>query len=185
MNTIVFDLETQNTFDEAGGQEKLDKLGVSAVGVYLYTKNEYICYTDKDKSELLKLFGEKCILIGFSSTKLDIPLLSYFLDIDIFPYPRIDISDEIEIRTGRLIKLDDLAKLNLGISKTGKAIDAPRLYKEGKIEELKEYCLQDVKITKELYEKIKSDGSILIPSRDSEKISERVEINLSRQAVVW
>ena len=40
-NRIVFDIETQRTFDEVGGVENRHKLGVSYVGVYSYSQENH------------------------------------------------------------------------------------------------------------------------------------------------
>jgi DEAD/DEAH box helicase domain-containing protein len=59
-------------------------------------------------------------------------------------------------------RLNDLAKATLGVSKSGSGLEAIRWFREGKIEQLKSYCLDDVKITKELYEFGKRHGHLLI-----------------------
>ena len=71
--------------------------------------------------------------------------------------------------------LNVLAKTNLGIGKTGYSLEAPRLYHNGQIEELKNYCLNDVKITKELYELVLRQGYLLVPQKNS-SVSAKVEL---------
>jgi len=163
MDTLVIDIETKNTFGDVGGKEFLDKLEVSVVGVYSYATASYRCFEEHEFEELKRLLGTPALLIGFSANKFDFPILNKTLGLNLLEYPRIDISDEIEQATGRLIGLGALAELNLGASKSGQGLMAPVLYREGKIEELKEYCLQDVKITRDLFEKIKNQGYVLIP----------------------
>ncbi len=41
------------------------------------------------------------------------------------------------------------------------------LFAEGRTEELKEYCLNDVKLTKELYDLVRKEGVLKIPKKDS------------------
>ena len=72
----------------------------------------------------------------------------------------------MEKNFGRRIGLGALAEANLGIGKTGKGLEAIDLYRNGEIAKLKSYCLQDVKITKEIYELIKNRGYLLIPQRN-------------------
>ena len=59
-----------------------------------------------------------------------------------------------------------LAEANLGVGKTGKGLEAIDLYRNGEIEKLKNYCLQDVKLTKEIFELIKNQSFLWIPQRD-------------------
>ena len=41
------------------------------------------------------------------------------------------------------------------------------MFKEGKMDEIKKYCLKDVEITKNLYEFGKKNGHVLFYSRDA------------------
>ncbi len=50
------------------------------------------------------------------------------------------------------MKLDDIAKATLGQGKTGNGADAPILYQQGLFDDLLSYNLQDVRITKKLYD---------------------------------
>lgn len=170
MDALVIDIETKQTFVELGGKgrEFFDKMEPSVVGVYSYARNAYHCYGEDEFHELKKILSDKALLVGFSANKFDFPILQRVLGVALMSYPRFDISDEIEQRAGRLIGLGKLAAANLGITKLGEAVAAPALYRAGKIQELKEYCLQDVKITKDLFDRIKKQGSLLIPDRDSD-----------------
>jgi DEAD/DEAH box helicase domain-containing protein len=73
---------------------------------------------------------------------------------------RFDILEEIYKGLGFRIKLDNLAQATLGVGKSGSGLQAIELYKNGQIDELRSYCLDDVKITKELYEYGKLHGSL-------------------------
>ena len=46
------------------------------------------------------------------------------------------------------MSLDRLAGANLGVEKTHHSSEAGAFYREGKIDELKEYCVNDVKLTR-------------------------------------
>lgn len=170
MDTLVLDIETKQTFAELGGKgrEFLGKMEMSVACIYSYNKNAYYCFDETQLDELRTLLSDRALLVGFSSNKFDLPILERTLGLDLMSYPRFDISDEIESRTGRLIGLSKLAAVNLKINKNGNAVGAPDLYRAGKIQELKDYCQQDVKVTKEIYDLIKKNGELLIPERDSD-----------------
>lgn len=170
MDTLVLDIETKQTFAELGGKgrEFLSKMEMSVACIYSYNKNAYYCFDETQLDELRTLLSDRALLVGFSSNKFDLPILERTLELDLMSYPRFDISDEIESRTGRLIGLSKLAAVNLKINKNGNAVGAPDLYRAGKIQELKDYCQQDVKVTKEIYDLIKKNGELLIPERDSD-----------------
>jgi hypothetical protein len=55
-------------------------------------------------------------------------------------------------------KLDDVAWDTIRMRKTGDGAKAPRLYQEGRIAELLDYCIEDVRIEKTLFEFIVKNG---------------------------
>lgn len=165
MEKIVFDIETKNSFADVGGQEHLKKLEVSVVGAYSYAEDHYYCFNEHE----LKKFGELAqhadMLIGFYSKKFDVPVLEKYFPFNIGAIAHYDILEEIEKVLGRRIGLGVLAEANLGIGKTAHGMEAIDFYRRGEIERLKEYCLQDVKITKEIFDLIARQGYLWIPER--------------------
>ncbi len=149
--TIVFDIETENIFD--AGSMNTDNLKISVVGAYNFRNNKYTAYTVDELDNLWKDIKDSQMLVGFNSNKFDIPILQRYADFDIKKEIKsIDILEEIKRSFGRRIKLDLIAKGTLGKGKSGHGLKAVDLWKEGKYEEVKKYCLDDVKITKEVYE---------------------------------
>lgn len=152
-NIIVYDIETQKTFDEVGGSRALDKLGISVLGAYDYRSNEYVIYEEKE----LKLFEarlqEKPLLVGFNSRKFDTPVLQAYIQFDIAKnVPQFDLLEEMVKALGHRVSLDSIADATLGRKKIGHGLDAIKYFRNGEMDKLKKYCLEDVKITRELYE---------------------------------
>lgn len=176
MDRLVIDIETKNTFADVGGQHNIEKLEASFVGVYSYNDNAYHSFFEADFGALGKLFQRGGLIIGFSINRFDIPVMKKYFEsgnpfssgthFNIYGIDRYDILDEIETALGHRISLDILAKENLGIGKTHHGLEAIKFYAEKNFEELKNYCLNDVKITKELYDLIKRQGYLMIPQRD-------------------
>lgn len=177
MDYIVIDIETKNTFFEVG-RNNFEALDTSMFCIYSYLKNEYFAFDEHHLKEAGEFLRDAGLIVGFSINRFDIPVLNKHYDFDLFSLPRFDILDEIEFQLGRRISLNRLAKANLGIEKTHHSLEAPILYKEGKIDELRDYCLNDVKITKDLYDLAKKQGFLLIPQRDSEDF-DKVTFDLS------
>ena len=174
---LVIDIETKNTFLEVG-RDNFDALEVSLVGLYSYKQGRFFHFLEQEMEELGKVLMSAEQIIGFSISRFDLPVLKKHFDFDLFSISRFDILDEIELLLGRRVGLDILAKANLGFGKNGRSLEASGLYRDGKMEELKNYCLNDVKITKELYELIQKQGYLLIPQKNSEE-TVRLEIELS------
>ena len=126
--------------------------------------------------ELLKRAG---LVIGFAINRFDIPVLNKHYNFNLFSLQRLDILEEIELALGQRISLNHLAKINLNMEKThSSGLEAIRLYNEGKLEELKDYCLNDVKITRGLYELAKKQGYLTVPDR---KTGENLKANFNWQ----
>ncbi len=166
MDTLVLDIETKDMYGPSSGKIISD-LSPSFIGVYSYKQNKYLSYFERDFPALKELMKEPALLVGFSSNRFDIPIISRVLNLTFEKHPRVDLCEEIELRSGRRVGLNTLALVNLGRGKTGHGVEAPTLFAEGRTEELKEYCLNDVKLTKELYDLVRKDGFLKIPKKDS------------------
>ena len=162
-NVLVFDIETQKSFKEVG-KARLEKLRVSVVGVYDYLTGSYSCYEEKDMLALEKRFKEAELIIGFNSRRFDFAVLAPYFFTPVDSFPQLDLLDEVEKNRGHRASLDSLAGPTLKQHKTGNGADALVLFKEGKMDELKRYCLEDVRLTKEVYEYGCREGKILFTS---------------------
>ena len=177
MDTLVFDIETKNFFTSPDvGWDNFDALRISVVGVYSYAANRYFCYTEHETEALAELFKGASRIVGFSINRYDIPVLQGHFTrlghgIDLNEKEKIDLLDDIKQRMGSRISLEKLSQANLGTGKTGHGAHAIELYNEGKIEELKEYCLKDVELTKALYDLSTTRGYFYIPDRETGALS--------------
>ncbi len=155
---IVFDVETQRMFQEVGN--KVEKLGVSVVSAYNYADNTYSSYFESDLPKLFSLFEKASLLIGFNSNKFDLAVLRPYYVGDLSKFPSLDLMDEVHKKLGRRIALDELVKGTLNKRKEGHGLTAINFFREKKFDELKKYCLSDVRLTKELYEFGKNYGKV-------------------------
>ncbi|MEY4731661.1 MAG: hypothetical protein RL681_607 [Candidatus Parcubacteria bacterium] len=187
MDTVVFDIETQNFFTDPGvGRDNFAALKISVVGAYSYARDTYVCFAENEMAAVAELFAQSGRIVGFSSNRYDVPVLNRYLQretggrLNLWHKDRVDILEDIELATGMRISLSRLAEANLGVTKDRHGSEAITLYHEGRMDELKAYCLNDVKITKELYDLYRSQGYLLVPNRDS-GITERVELRAPMQ----
>ena len=162
-NIIVLDLETQRSFKEVG-KAKLDKLKVSVVGIYDYLTNQFAVYEEKEIIQLEKRLQEIDLIIGFNIRRFDLPVLAPYLFMPTSDFPVLDLLDDIEKFRGHRASLESLAVPTLKQHKSGTGAEALELFKENRIEELKSYCLEDVRLTKEIYEYGLREGKIYFTS---------------------
>lgn len=152
---LVIDIETQNTFQEVGKYD-CHLLKVSLVGVYDYATGQYESYLEADLPALWKRMEAASVVVGYNIIGFDLPVLNNYYPGDLLKLPRVDIMYMLEEKIGFRVKLDDVAQATLGVGKSGNGLMAVEYWKKGEIDKLREYCLQDVRVTKELFDYIQS-----------------------------
>lgn len=158
---LVLDLETKKTFEEVGGHHNSDKLGVSMVGVYSYGRDQYRGFREEEFEELLQWLKQADLIIGFNSKHFDFTVLQpYYPKFDLSKLPHLDIMEEVVYVLGHRLKLENIAQATLGKGKSGHGLDAIKYFHAGDWELLEKYCLDDVRITKEVYNYGLSHGHI-------------------------
>lgn len=160
---IVLDIETQKSFKEVG-RSKLEKLKISVVGIYDSLTDEYKCYLESEMMALEKRLETAELIIGFNILGFDMPVLAPYLFKPIDQYPVLDLLTDVEKARGHRASLDSIAAPTLDEKKSGDGTKALTLFKEGKWQELKDYCLQDVKLTKDIYDYGCKHGKVLFTS---------------------
>ncbi len=161
LKKIVFDLETQKEFAEVGGRGKNHLLKVSVCGIYEYATDKYTIYEEKDIPRMATLFQTADQLIGYNSIDFDNEVLRPYLNFDISQVPHLDLLKEVEKVIGHRIKLESIAQATLGKGKSGSGKEAIMYFRNGRMDLLKKYCLDDVKITKHIYDYALKNGKVL------------------------
>lgn len=148
MRKITFDIETTS----AAAVFDIGAMEISVVGVHDSETDTYRAYTVPEFPELWQVIERADLLIGFNSDHFDIPILNKYYAGDLTKIRSIDLLAEVKNVLGRRLKLDSIAKATLGKGKSGHGLDAVTWWAEGKVEKVKKYCLDDVRITKEIYD---------------------------------
>jgi len=161
LKKIVLDLETQKSFQEVGGRGKNHLLKISVCGIYDYSTDKYSIYEEHELPKLAPILQTADQIIGFNIKDFDFEVLKPYLNFDIFLVPYLDLLEEIEKVIGHRIKLELVAQGTLGVGKSGSGLGALLYYKNGRMDLLKKYCLDDVKITKQIYDYALKNNKLL------------------------
>lgn len=164
-NIVVYDIETKFAFDEVGGRDNFTELGISVLGFFDYKKGEFGIYDEGELGEFAKRLETKPLLVGFNSRKFDTPILQKYIKFDLKKIPQLDIMEEMTRVLGHRVSLESVARATLGEGKSGSGLDAIKYYREGRIAELKKYCLDDVRITRDIFEYGATHGELLYTSK--------------------
>jgi len=111
--------------------------------------NDFLYWLNKHDSKEYTIITKngKQFDIPFIMTRCANVLETITEGIDLLDYPHFDLQE----LTKKRISLDDMAKLLGCTPKSGNGLNAIKLWEEGKFDELKEYCMQDVETTEEVY----------------------------------
>lgn len=160
MRKIVFDIETRNVFADVGKNDPA-LLDLAIVAIHDSDTDEYSSYLQEDLGKLWPIIERADMLIGFNSDHFDIPLLNKYYPGDLTKIKSLDILKEIHKSYGRRMKLDQLAEGTLDKKKSGHGLDAIVWWKQGEIEKIRTYCIDDVRITKEIYDYARENNKLL------------------------
>ena len=148
---VVLDIETQKGFHEVD-RKKLYLLKVSVACIYDSKADDYFSFEEKEMLKLEEYLKKADLIIGFNVRDFDMEVLAPYLLTPVKNFPVLDLLVEFEKARGHRISLQSIAQGTLQSSKSGSGWDALQLFKDGKMEELKKYCIDDVRLTKDIYE---------------------------------
>jgi DEAD/DEAH box helicase domain-containing protein len=168
---VVFDLETKYTFREYNDPKKL---GVSVAAIYDFKDEKGQVFVESEISKLYPIIEGSSYIIGFNIKSFDMQVLQRYYPGKVDHFAVFDIMDDIRDKIGRRLALNDLISATLGKKKSGHGLMAIDYYKEKKWDELKRYCLDDVMLTKELFQYGVDNGEIFYMSSRG-KVSLKVD----------
>jgi len=173
MRVCVFDLETRKLASELDphGWDKLKRGegGVSALAIYDSEDKWVHLYDDTEIESVVAHLELADIVVGWNSKEFDVPVveglasrrLNLQKHIDLFVCTRVAITARgLPHRRGDYT-LGSVSERTLGRNKLEKGEHAPVLANEGKWARLFRYCMDDVRLTRDLYKHILAEGGII------------------------
>lgn len=163
---VVLDVETLHLATDPGHSwGRVEGLGLAVACTW--SKGEgFRDWFAEDAPRLLPYLIAADRVVGHNIERFDLPVLAGALGRPVaevlatFKGRIIDTWADCRVATGRMLSLDALARGSLGEGKSGNGADAPRLWREGKREEVVAYCRRDVDLTRRVYEHGLAHGSL-------------------------
>jgi len=146
---IIIDLETKHTFRDFSDPKKL---GISVLALYDYASKNYLTFLEDEIQKSFSYFENASYVIGYNIKSFDLPVFQAYYPGKVESFSVFDILEEIKEKIGRRLGLNDLLLANLNKRKSGHGLLAIDYYKNKEFEKLKKYCLDDVKLTKEVFD---------------------------------
>ena len=174
-NIVYFDLETQRSAQEVGGWNHIDRLGMSVGVTYSTSRGGYTIYGEAQVNDLIDELQRADLVVGFNHVRFDYRVLEGYSIFDFSQVPSLDMLIEVDRILGHRLKLDSITQATFGCEKTAEGLQAIEWYKQGKLTEIAEYCLFDVKLTKLVHEYGVAYGHLYYLSRFGKKLKVEVE----------
>ena len=184
---IVYDLEIKKAIphgecvdgiEYCKGWDDHENMGIACLCAYDFTTDRYRVFTENSLHRFILLCGEsKRPLAGFNNIGFDNEVLAcnglevkeeWCYDLLREIWDAIDRVSPFESKKGT--GLDAVAKANGYEGKTGHGARAPIWYQQGDIGKVIDYCLEDVRLTKELIDKVMKDGKLNDPRKPSRQL---------------
>lgn len=166
---VVFDVETQRSFQDVGGRGGLHRLGVSLAVLYDYAADAYLTFLESDVNRLIDELQASTLVIGYNVKGFDYPVLGAYRPGGWYrKLPTLDLMEHLADRLGFRVGLDNVAGATLGKGKSGSGLDALRWYKEGRMDLIETYCRDDVEVTRRVYEYGKAHRQVKFRERNGE-----------------
>ena len=151
MRAITFDIES---ISDSVVRRHIDVADqeLTVVAIHDSFTNEYSSYFKEELPRLWPILERADVLIGFNSNTFDIPLLNRYYPGDLTHLHSLDLLVEVQKVLGRRIRLQSLAEATLGRGKSGDGAKAGEWWKQGETDKVRDYCIEDVRLTRELYD---------------------------------
>ena len=164
---LVFDLETQRSADEVGGWGNIQSMLYSVAVVWDSEKNDFFTYYEDQFEDLFQHLTCGFTVVGFNHAYFDYKVLSGYGQSTeeresilnrLLKQKNLDILLYIKEKLGFRLRLDGVARATLQTSKSADGLAALKWYKEyketgnqNKLQQIADYCIQDVQVTRDLY----------------------------------
>ena len=146
---IIIDLETKHTFRDFSDPKKL---GVSVLALYDYNSKQGLTFLENELNQSFSYFENASYIIGYNITSFDLLVFQAYYPGKVESFSVFDILEDIRGKIGRRLGLNDLIIATLNKRKTSHGLAAIDYYKNKEFDKLKKYCLDDVMLTKELFD---------------------------------
>lgn len=157
-NITYLDIETQHLITEFEGGWKnpknYEKIRIAELGIL--RNGVYKTFEENNINKLIPELLDAELIVGHNIMKFDYEALKYYLqkeDMFKIMLKSFDTMLEFDKHTGDAgwVSLDDIAQRNFGMKKNEDSIKIPQMWREGKVDAVKTYLLNDLKMTEQFY----------------------------------
>lgn len=150
---LIIDLLTKYSYDDVGGKKGMDKMGISVAGAFDYTANKVTFYEEENINTYIHELYSAKLIMGINLTKFIYRILSNFSANDFSKLKSLDVLEYFKKRLTFKPTLEGLFNGTLGIKNIKKNDNyVPMLFKQGRFDEIKSLCNQNIDDLKNLFD---------------------------------
>lgn len=150
-DVVVFDLETQRSFQDVGGRTLMRQLGMSVGVVYSFRDDAFATYFETDAGSLVDRLLAAELVVGFNLVGFDFEVLKGYREVSFDLARTVDIMLELQAKLGFRPKLESVLQATLAVGKSADGLQALEWWKQGRLDLIEQYCRDDVARTRDLY----------------------------------
>jgi len=173
--TSIIDVQTRKTYEDVGGKKGASQLGVSYAALLNHDTDEIIVYTEPDINMLIDNIFSSRLVVGLSLRKFIYQVLSGYRKSDFENIRSLDVLEYLRKKIIRRPGIEELLSGTLDIDRSIDNTKIARLFKDGKVEEVKQITIQNVKDLNSIYSFGKQRGHVFI----NDETGQRWKISVS------
>jgi DEAD/DEAH box helicase domain-containing protein len=150
-DVVVFDLETQRSFQDVGGRTLMRQLGMSVGIVYSFRDDSFAPFFEADAGRLIDRLLAAELVVGFNLLGFDYEVLKGYRDVSFDASRTLDIMLDLQAKLGFRPKLESVLQATLATGKSADGLQALEWWKQGRLDLIEQYCRDDVARTRDLY----------------------------------
>ncbi len=172
---LYFDLETQKSADEVGGWSNSHLMKLAVGVVWDSREKRHFTYLEQDAVKLAEKLQSADLVVGFNVIGFYYSVLQPYSPCDLQEIPTFDMLMYVHKKLGHRLSLNSIAQATLNAKKSADGLISLQWYKEGKMDKIIEYCIQDVEITRDVFLHGVEKGFLQYDSRS--KGRQRMDVN--------
>lgn len=202
MNTLIYDIEIKKAIlgrreepiegiSYCDGWHDHASMGISCIGAYDYATGRTRVFMDDNIGEFADLVKQRDLIVSFNGLSFDNRVCAAN-GIEVPDAKSYDILVELWAAAGlgpRFVYpshmgfgLEATCAVNFGAHKSGNGALAPVDYQRRRFGSLVDYCLNDIALTKRLFDEIVGAGKVLDPRGTGEALQLRAPFRALKEA---
>jgi len=125
---------------------------VAIVVIYITKEDKFEHYREEEITELVSKLKDADLVVGFNIKRFDYTVIQpYVSDLTLSSLPTLDMLEVVHKKLGHRVSLNSLAQGTLNSAKSADGLQSLEWFRRGEIQKVIDYCIQDVKVTRDVF----------------------------------